>query len=59
MKQHFIKVSDKDTADKLIKLGFQVVDTTNNIYTFLNSDKLRFSDEINLSKIQYSNTLCI
>lgn len=59
MKQHFIKVSDKDTADKLIKLGFQVVDTTNNIYTFLNSDKLHFSDEINLSKIQYSNMLCI
>ncbi len=59
MKQNFIKVSDKDTADKLIKLGFQVIDITNNIYTFLNSDKLHFSNEINPSKIQYSNMLCI
>ena len=35
MKQNFIKVSDKDTADKLIKLGFQVIDITNNIYLFI------------------------
>ena len=59
MKQNFIKVSDKTTADKLIKLGFQVIDTSNNIFTFLNTDKIQFSSEIDLKKIQYSNILCI
>ena len=59
MKQNFIKTSDKPTADILINLGFKQVDFSNGIYTFLNTDKLMFSDDIDKSKIQYSNNLCI
>lgn len=61
MKQNFIKTSDKPTADILINLGFQQVDFSSGIYTFLNTDKLMFSDDIDIdkSKIQYSNNLCI
>ena len=59
MKQNFIKTSDKSTADILLKLGFQQVDFSSSIYTFLNTDKMQFSDDIDKSKIQYSNMLCV
>ena len=59
MKQNFIKTSDKPTADILLNLGFQQVDFSSDIYTFLNTDKMQFSDDIDKSKIQYSNNLCI
>ena len=59
MKQNFIKTSDETTADILINLGFQQVDFSSGIYTFLNTDKMQFSDNIDKSKIQYSNNLCI
>ena len=59
MKQNFIKTSDKPTADILLKLGFQQVDYSNGIYTFLNTDKINFSENIDKSKIQYSNMLCV
>lgn len=59
MKQNFIKTSDKPTADILLNLGFQQVDFLSGIYTFLNTDKMQFSDDIDKSKIQYSNMLCV
>ena len=59
MKQNFIKTSDKHTADILLNLGFQQVDFSSSIYTFLNADKMQFSDDIDKSKIQYSNMLCV
>ena len=59
MKQNFIKTSDKPTADILLNLGFQQVDFSSDIYTFLNADKMQFSDDIDKSKIQYSNMLCV
>ena len=59
MKQNFIKTSDKHTADILLNLGFQQVDFSSGIYTFLNADKMQFSDDIDKSKIQYSNMLCV
>ena len=58
MNQNFIKTLDKSIADKLLSLGFQQVDFTNGIYTFMNTDKIQFSnDDIDKSKIQYSNIL--
>ena len=59
MKQNFIKTSDKSTAETLKNLNYQQVDYSNGIYTFLNTDKMQFSDDIDKSKIQYSNNLCI
>lgn len=55
--KNFIKTSDSETAKKLINLGFQKIDGKNGIYTFLNADKMQFSDDIDKSKIQYSNIL--
>lgn len=60
MKQNFIKTTDFETASKLEKLGFQKVGNTNDIYTFLNTGTIQFSnDDIDKKKIQYSNTLSI
>ena len=55
--KNFIKTSDSETAKKLTNLGFQKIDDKNGIYTFLNTDKMQFSDDIDKSKIQYSNIL--
>ena len=55
--KNFIKTSDSETAKKLTNLGFQKIDDKNGIYTFLNADKMQFSDDIAKSKIQYSNIL--
>ena len=60
MKQNFIKTTDSETSKKLSALGFQKVDNTNGIYTFLNTSKIQFSDnDIDKKKIQYSNMLSI
>lgn len=59
MKQNFIRTSDSETAKKMISLGFQKVDEQNSIYTFLNTDTMQFSEDIDKSKIQYSNILSI
>ena len=59
MKQNFIKTSDSSIANELKKIGFTKVDESNGIYTFLNSDKLQFSKNINITKLQYSNMLNI
>lgn len=59
MKQNFIRTTDASTSITLLKLGFQKVDESNGVYTFLNTDKLQFSDDdIDKSKIQYTNMLC-
>lgn len=59
MNQNFIKTSDYETAEILIRIGFQKIDEQNGIYTFLNSDKMQFSNDIDKRKIQYSNMLSI
>ena len=59
MKQNFIKTSDESTSEILKNLNYQQVDFSNGIYTFLNTDKIKFSENIDKSKIQYSNMLCV
>lgn len=61
MENNFIVTTDKKSADYLRKSGFQEIKSgNNNVYTFLNTDKLQFSDDdIDKTKIQYTNMLCI
>ena len=56
---YFIKTSDKDTIDKLMKLGFQVIDRSNGMTTFLNDKNALFAEIKDMSKIHFCNTLCI
>ena len=55
--EKFIIVNDKTLREKLISHGFVEIKNSSGIYTFLNTDKLTFSDDIDKSKIQYSNML--
>lgn len=57
MKTNFIKTSHSATAEILKNLGFQLVNKSNGIFTFLNSDKISFSNDVDKTKIQYSNIL--
>lgn len=57
MKTNFIKTMDSHTSNILKKLGLQLVSESNNEFIFLNSDKIQFSNDIDKSKIQYSNIL--
>jgi hypothetical protein len=57
-KQNFIKTTDKETAEKLISEGFQLVSQSGNIYTFLNKPPKNFIfDEADKRKIAYTNIL--
>ena len=57
MKQNFITTKDAPTATLLLEQGYQKVQDSNGIYVFLNTDTLRFSNDIDITKIQYSNIL--
>ena len=56
-KQNFIKTTDKETADKLIAEGFQLVSNESGVYTFLNQvGKFNF-ENVDIKKMVYTNTL--
>ena len=55
MKYNFIKTSDKETKEKLLKEGFKLVSQDGNVATFVNNHSLTFENTNN--KIQYSNVL--
>lgn len=55
MKGNFIKTTDKDTANKLLSCGFQMISESNGVFTFVNCPALSFSADVNVSKISYTN----
>lgn len=59
MKEKFIYTSDINTATALSKLGFIEIPNNDKAHTFINDKTLRFDDSIDMSKIKFSNILCI
>ena len=60
MKQNFIKTSDSDVATLLLKSGFVKVENNEpNTYTFINDQSLKFDGSIDMSKLKYTNMLCV
>ena len=57
MKQNFITTKDAHTATLLSQQGYQQVQNSNGIYVFLNTDTLRFSENIDINKLKYTNML--
>ena len=57
MKYNFIKTSDKETKENLLKEGFKLVSQDEKVWTFINDYSLTFDNTNN--KIQYSNILSI
>lgn len=56
--EKFVKTTDKAIADKMKKSGYVLVNEVNNIFTFVNSGTLTFSDD-EKKKVIYSNILCV
>lgn len=57
MKYKFIKTSDEETKDVLLKEGFKMISKDGNVYTFINDCSLSFENQEN--KVQYTNKLYI
>lgn len=57
MTYNFIRTTDVETKNTLLKEGFKIVSQDGNAFTFLNDRPLSFSDKN--KKIQYSNMLTI
>jgi hypothetical protein len=54
----FIVTYDRDVGDKLKKLGFQEIPSQNvDICIFVNNTKILFTNDIDMSKVKYSNKL--
>ena len=58
-KAHFIRTSDEDTANKLAKIYNQVGNYDGHFWTFVNDVTMKFSNDIDQSKVTYTNKLCI
>lgn len=52
----FIMTKDKETAEKLIALGFKEIKNGNGVFTFANNTKLNF--DYQETKVVFSNSLC-
>lgn len=52
----FIKTQDLNTAEDLKKIGFKLVDYTNDTWTFVNNSECPLTFDNN--KVAYSNMLC-
>jgi hypothetical protein len=54
----FIITHDKDVRGKLKSLGFQEIPSPNvDICIFVNDSKISFANDIDMSKVKYSNKL--
>ena len=60
MNKNFIVTYDSDTANLLVRSGFTRVESINkNAYMFINDKALKFDNSIDLSKLKYTNMLCV
>lgn len=53
--KHFIKTNDEESKQKLLNMGFQMIDEKDGITTFLNDEKKPIL--FDKSKISFSNVL--
>lgn len=60
MKKNFIKTTDKDTADKLLAEGFNLVSHIAGVWTFQNVVPHNFNfANLDQKKIAYTNILSV
>lgn len=56
----FIITKDESVANKLVTCGFQLVNKSNDVWTFMNITPKNFSfAEIEKGKYSYSDILCL
>ena len=59
VKANFIVTTDKETADKLISEGFNLVAEIDGKFTFKNKTNTMVFDKIDSKKIAYTNILSL
>lgn len=60
MNYNFIRTTDWETANTLRKIGYTEIQSSElGVYIFINRNEMQFSSDIDKSKIQYSNILCV
>lgn len=60
MQKNFIKTTDENTRNTLIEEGFQELPSAETgVYVFLNCNKMQFSFDVDISKLHYTNVLCM
>lgn len=57
LKYNFIKTSDEETKDLLLKEGFEMISKDGNVYTFINDCSQSFDNQ--KRKVQYTNKIYI
>lgn len=55
--KNFIYTSDKITKDKLVKLGFTEIKSSESFFIFINDSTLKFDSSIPMNKIGFTNKL--
>ena len=56
-KKNFIITHDSKVAEQLREILNEVVNSNTDIFTFVNDTTVKFSNDIDMSKIRYSNKL--
>lgn len=54
---NFIQTTDTKTADVLRKSGFPELEANSGFFTFVFSKKLNFVEDIDITKVRYTNML--
>lgn len=59
VKAMFIKTKDLETSENLKRSGFELVNYTNGMWTFVNKNDTNCLMAFDNNKVAYSNVLCI
>lgn len=59
VKYNFIRTQDQKVAEVLKEQGLKLVDDKNGFFAFVNDKTLKFSEDVDTSKIHYTNMLCL
>ena len=54
----FVFTYDEKTREQLIELGFIEIQTPARFYMFVNKNKFNFDNNIDVSKLKYTNVMC-
>lgn len=55
----FITTSDEQQRQNLINLGFQEIPSGSSFFVFINNSTFKFDESVDMSKVKFTNILCV
>lgn len=55
----FLQTSDEETAEILRKEGLEELEKNGKFFVFVNNKKIKFSNNVDKTKVLYTNKLCV